>query len=525
MIDPAIAASLGQCVPEWNERLCEGLATTELENLPEYINTVMHCAFDDAISDFRYAGYRMATPKEQLAEMVRPRRNKHQLEMTRSDMAMYRFDFMFKDMRLKTQYLYIPFSSPGGTCVIKDTKFVFSPTITDNLFSVSKDMIFMPVTRSRITFRREPYCFLADNVSTPVDIYWARLHHTKKDDFAKNRLPQLMHYMFCQYGVTGGFKFMGFDTVVGDEDTLNEVDFPREDWIICGSSGIRPRVRGLSGFTATTTKLAVRRDQYCREFQSMAASLFYILDNCYDMDWMRPEIMEDTNAWKRLLTRFIWKNADPREALEEVETHLLTLNQYLDVLVKRKLMSANIMAKDFYELLRYIMLNFSDMVIGNDPGSVIGKQLTVVPQIAFSTVIMIFNLMFALRRMDPSRMRESTINDMMNRNFNQFTMMRLPGSSPAVSYVESASDSLPFKTTGIVHRPTRSSDSQANPTQEEENFLNPEFHHIHSVRLVTKSSPPATGRLNPNANIAQMTGRILPIEGTEKFTEEFKRLK
>lgn len=519
-VDPAILQLQRTMHPEWNKEVCQGLAHSEMERVPERISQVMRCAFDNLQPGLVYDGYDRASPKEMLAEVTRQRMSKHFLEMSHSDMVMYRFDFLFNNEKLPPRYLFITY---GGEPIIRDTQYVISPTMTDNLFSIDNRGIFMPVTRSRFTFEREGHYFYADGKSVSADTYWARLHG-KKDDIPTSRYPQLMNYIFCRLPGTAGFKFMGYDVVFGDCDSLNSADFPRDQWVICHSSGNRPKTR-IPNFQAPKTWLAIKREQYDNVAKSVIASFFYILDNCADLEYLTPVNLERTDVWKRVLTRFIWRNADAREAAAEIDAHLDTLDQYLDELTMRKLVLENVFVKDIYELLRYIIQNFARMTIENDPAAVIGKRLSVVDQVTFGVVKMIFRLMFRLRHLEGPRLHRQSIIDTFNRNFNQVTMFALAGTEhQEVSILESATDNKIFKTSGIMLRPTRVSDSRAGDTIDPVAVMHHDFFNIHSARMVTKSSPTATGRINPNVRLGP-NNEILRIEGLEHLSEEFKRLR
>lgn len=497
-------------VPKMNASICEGLAVEEMKGCEEYIDRVMSCAAECFPPGLVYTGYKRVTPRAQFAEMTRPRNNKRSFEVTRSDMYMTRFNFAFEGKALKPRYLMMPYVNRGGIIKIRDSKFVISPTLVDNLFSVEDEKVYMPVTRSKLTFFRHPYYFIANDQTITTDIYWSKLHYSRKDEAAKTKFPQLVNYLFCHHGVTGTFKkYFDTDVVIGNTNTITEEQYPATDWVICQTKGIKPKTRGFTG-DITNVRLAIPIEKFTKTIKSVVASFYHILDNTTYLPFMVDEYMDDVSVWKRALARFIWKDVVERQACQQIDGHLRSISHYLDELVLRKFRYEGIEVDNILSLFVYIIENFPRMTIENNVAGTHGKFLSVVPNVMFNAVKMIFNLMFELDRLEGAKLRMDSINRLFDRNFKQIVMMSIPTTNPEVTTLESATDCLVYKTTSqIVTHSKAGSKSKSAEMNNPAFLLDPEQCTAHSILMISKSSPSARGRIQPFIE-TDKHGKIIP---------------
>lgn len=521
MVDPDLITYMQQNRRPWNKEVCEGLAKTEFRKIPELLNRVVRCSLDGAVPGLTFIDSVKVDPREQLAEEIRARNGKHTLEHTRMNLVMYRYNFSFNGTKFH-KYHCLPFTDHDGLITMRDTRYQYSPVLTDRFFSVDKGLIFVPFTRVRITFHRSAYFFVANRKTVTADTYWANVHLVGKTD-ASPLNPQLLNYLMCWMGATDAFKFLGYDVLFGDHDMFNEVDFPRDEWVICQTTGIRPRAR-IANYVPPHVCIAVRKADYDRKFECFAASFFYILDSTAGHIDFAVDHMDHPLAWKRALCRFIWKNPDLLETVKEVENHINSLDEYLDEIIRRKLQVEQIYVDNIAEFFRHLMINFSEIVMYNDPAAVVGKKLSVLESACLSSIKMINTVMFELKRVAPDRLHEKTVIDIFNRGFKPMEFTKLTTAQhPECAVAESATDCLPYKLTSVMVRASRSTGSQTGQASDPAQLMHPDFISIHSARLVTKSTPPATGRINPNVLLSP-TGEVMEDPVLVPYKEELRRL-
>lgn len=508
----------------WNEEVCNGFAYKEMKKIPTILDKVMHCAFDGAVPGLRYMGQTRCDPKEHLAELARQRHSKCQLEQTRASFVAYRYDFEYKGEKLPPKYIYVPYSERYGIFTLRDTKYVVMPRLDDYFFSVDNSNVFIPFTRLRITVLRDKYFFNDGDKTQSTDIYWSRIHHSSNKSEISKRNPQLLNYLMCWYGVTGAFKYMGYDVAIGNLDTLNEEDFPRNEWVVCESTGLRPKVR-IVDYQKPTTRIAIRRVDYDRVAMSLIGSFFYMLDNTADWPFMVPENMENPKIWNRVLARCIWTSTDIRDAATEVDNHLSAVEEYLDEIVLRKLRIQGLDISTIQELFRYLIKNFSFMTINNDPSRTVGKHFDICDHVTFSAIKMINRVMYSLTRIDPARVNLGSIRNVFSRQFKATVFFRLARPEHReVVISESASDCMPFKVTSMMERPTRTSEVKAGPNIDRVHLLHGQMLYVHSVRAITKSAPSALGRVNPHITLGP-NNEVLEDPEIKPHADEIERLK
>lgn len=525
MIDPDIINALPDARETWNEEICSGLATTEIQKIPARIDAAMRSAFASLGPELKYKGYKQVDPKEQYNERTRSRLNKNHYEQSKSSTTMYRYELEFNGEKLRPRYQYLPYVDYGGIMTLRDSRYVISPTVTDTLFSVEDGKVFIPITRSPVTFYREGYYFNADNMLTSVDTYWSRMHHTKKDEAPKSRHPQIMNYFFSLYGVTDAFRFMGYEVAVMMQKDIADCDFPEDEWIRCTTTGMRPKTR-MPNYQASEVCLLIKRDQMDRTAESIIGSFFYIVDNCSDLSYMVAENMDDPLLWRRCLSRFIWRNADPREAIREIDAHIMALEEYIDEIFRRRLKSARVEVGNIWELFRYVICNYNALTITSEPASMKDKKLAIIEPVSHDIIIMINRMMFALQKLkEQDKWRKDAIEDLLNRGFKQNVISGLASDHPEVSLLETATPSMLAKVTSLIYRPSKNTGSATAADMHNPMFwLHGETIGVFSPRSITKSSPTASNRVNPNIRLG-VNNEIEPDPDLDKFREEIERLR
>lgn len=523
MIDPDLIAAMKNVHEPWNEKISDGLVISEISKVPGYIDQVCRQAFK-GLEPLRYVGYRTTDPREAFVEITRPRGNRNLYEQAKSTTVLYRFEFEFDGKPMRPRYLYLPYVDSDGLLRIKDSRYVYSPTIADKNFSVEEGRVFIPITRSPVTVYRNNYYYNEGAVLKTADIHCSRLHYTKKDEAPKSLHPQLMHYLFCMMGVEETYRFMGIEArAIAPEDYSVE-KYPVEEWTPCYSSGIKPKTR-IPGYVRPSTVLLVKNDCLTQTNRSFIASFFYVIDNCAALEFMKPELMNEVFVWQRSLVKFIWKAADSLEAIDDIRAHLESLEEYLDEIVRNRLLSDNIAVDDIWELFRYVLQNYHEMTITSNPASVLNKQLRIVEPMTMNITVMINNLMFALRKLRLKNYRIDTVEDLFNRGFKQNEIVKLADGHPEVSLVESATDSKAMKITSLIYRPSRNTGSASAADMQNPMFaLDPDCLDAFSLRMVTKSSPPASNRVRPNIKLGP-NNEILADPEVAPFREELRRLK
>lgn len=417
-MDKYLFDKIHESVPKMNPLICNGLAVEQVKHAEEYIDKVFRSAAASFPPELEYKGCQRCTPNEEYAEQTRERYSKQVFEMARSDFYMVKYLFSFNGVLMPPRYIYLPFLDTAGTMKVRGSQFVVNPVITDRLFSVDYDKIFLPITRDKLTFERITHNFQTTDGRKSPSVVWSNIHHLakKKTSFRTSAgfiikpVSTLAHYLFAKYGLTEAFKlFCDTDVIVGgieiDEDTYHP-----DEYIICRSTTVQPSAIRGRGYVPTDLRVAVKRSDYNEKVEGMLGGLFYVADLFPDR--IKPEWIDSVVMWRIILGHIIYKNGDSEGKLQEdINHHIGSLDEYIDPLVQETLAEAEIPVTDIYQLFSYIIENMTDMVIETDVASMYDKRLTVLRYLMLHVVKGIFHLTYKLKRKAVNSARPLTETD------------------------------------------------------------------------------------------------------------------
>ncbi|QAX95997.1 hypothetical protein [Vibrio phage vB_VmeM-Yong XC32] len=520
-IDPDLLDLMDEVMPQFEQKVVQGFAGEESKKFVNYVHEVLRIwsrTLEASGTGITYAGWLPVTPYERLAEHTRPMSNKRTFEIARNDYRMIKVLLKFEGRPLKTRFLEIPYFDSHGCFLLRDSRYHTVPTLTDHLFSIEDGSIFMPVTRARLTFNRQAFYYLADGCTESIDYYWAKLHHSKKNEAPKTRHPQILNYILAEHGLSETFRrYFNTEIIYGTDDTINDVDFPESEWVICSSAGTRPRSRIAAGsYEPPRLRVAIPREDYNnRVLKSAIGSIFYITDMCGVEEFYDYTEFDDPFMWKRVLSRFIWKTVEERDAIKHVEEHLDSIHQYLDRSVQRKLRAQNIEVQEINELFFFIMANFSNMTISNNVADMRNKRLSVVEEVMYPVRSMLFNIMFSIQRQAKARLKPDNIDRQLDREWKPKIMMTIASGHPEIQVIESTTDQKLFKIGRVVHIPSRSGGKSKSSEMTDPMFeLHDSMIDCCSWAFITKASPSGRGSLNPFTPVDN--------EGRFIFRDEFE---
>ena len=513
--------------PRLNPDLCEGLAFKQSDRIERYVDEVLHCASASFPPGLRYCGYRPATPEEQLRELTRLKRGKRQHEIAYSDLYHCMYEFEFEGQKLKPRFLQLPYIRRGGLVRVRGSSFVVSPVLADNIFSIEPDRIYMPVTRSKLTFQRVPVRFQADGESVSVDTVYSSIFNIKgkgKGDAVRNRHSLLIHYILCKFGLTEGLqRYFDAEVRVG-YDEINVETYSPEEWVICKSRGIRPNAKGYVQYTPSELRIALPRDKWTADIAPAIGGIFYIID--HEPDMVEPSQVDNPMLWRRLLPRFIKAEvSSERKAMEEMEAHIDSVDSYLDDLVRRKLTHEGVPCRDIYDVFAHIIKTFTERTMHCDPADIHNKQLETVRFLMYDVVFSISILLFELVKLTGDRLKLENIERTFDQLFKTNVIQHINGHGE-VTTLESATDCLPFSVTKTIVPQAKASNNRMGRPKKSAEMSSPTFAlhasqcTVNTYLFITKSAPSARESINHFLQLDPHDGVVVD----PKFRRELEHL-
>lgn len=505
--------------PKFNQEIAEGLSSVHLREAEQFVNRVWECAEQGFPEGLRYEGFRRCTPMEAFQQSPSRYKNRRAKDLARTNTYMCKYLLSLNGEPLRPVYLMLPFPNPGNLIPIGGSMFHIAPVLADKAISVCSDHVFVPLNRTRLTFKRHTHHYLLDDQPTLTYVVWCNLYqnpHMRRSagtaDAPVNMDATPAHYLFCKYGFFDAFRRMGCESIkVGMPEVINSDTLPESEWHILSSRKMPPRGASRKGslYEGTDLRIAIRKDEFTRGVAGMAASFFYILDHFPDR--VTAEEIDDSNLWKILLAHVIFKSDQSEvKLIAEIDQHIASLDGYVDAMAVEQFREVDLDIQSIYDLFIF-MLHEMPKKMSQQSGqlaTLYGKRLMVNRYALVDIVKSIFKFFFQLR---PRPGRPLTKNDLDRRISYQIKpsiVTRMNYGHPEVSNVTSAGDNLVFDITSriVLQSSNTGKGGKKGGTAKADHttFLNASFAEVSSINHTSRSDPIGTTRINPFVHTDEM---------------------
>lgn len=514
-----------QC-PEFNRDVTRGLAVIALNgsadgvntHVEDYIHRALRCAEADFPEGLKYIGRgTRCTPHEEFAVLTAKRGQsttaKVNLELSHSDVYLMRYNFEYRGEELKPVYLWLPFCHDGGIIGIGGSTFSISPVLADKSISVGEDSIYIPVSRAKLTLKRQTHPFYADRERISANVIWGKIHNgaTKKIKGVPTRRTitadaTLPHYLFCKYGFHNAFTMLtGIQVHAGYDDHINPENFPEDEYVICKSLykvlGAKPNRLRTQYYEPSRIQIAIPRNKFNHAIQSLIGGFYYVADRFPDR--LTPNTIDDIRVWRILMGHIIFATDDSEgKLLNQIDAHMESLDTYVDTNVRDLLQEDNVFVDDLYELFCHINETFVTRVAesASQIASMYDKRLTVLRYILGDVTNAIFYVVFALRKAAKKELNKRVIQDIMRIFLKMDLILKLNHKHVEVSSISSPSDCMAFKITSniILQSDIGSGNAQSKSiTIDGSKVLHSSILEVGQFANLPKTEPTGRRRVNP----------------------------
>jgi hypothetical protein len=519
MLPRSALAALDADTPHINPLIANGLATVHMKEMEAFIDSVFRIVARSFPPELKYLGCRRCTPLEEYAEASRTKTSRTQFDVARSDIYLMEYKFQFMDEEPIKRFIYLPFVGQAGTIFLSGSRFVISPVLADQVISVSLHSVFVRLLKAKLTFNRQPWQFKIDGQSVAQRITWAKIYNKKPNKSAPkattNAKSTLVHYLLAKYGLREMYAlYTDSHPVIGGEEITRD-RFPTADWVLCESSGIQPR-NFKSYYAPTPIRIAIPRVEWNRSVELLTAGVFYVIDHFPEK--ISPEYVDDPKLWQLLLGHVIWSgNVNAGKLINDVQDHIVSLDEYLDTQHARKLKEIGYESRDIYHLMFHIINNFDDWSQSADDrvSTMYDKELSVLQFVAYDHVSAINQLYFNIvsaRKKDyanstsPSRsFNRAKIERLMSMNIRQGLVFELPKEHGEVSTTGTSGDNMALKVTSILvpqSKSTKQSSGKSRTSLEDPTKrLHVSIAEVGGCWALPKADPDGRSRINPTVQI------------------------
>lgn len=518
-------AEMHRRLPKMNPLICEGLAFHQSRSggIERTVDGYLKSAFrreggyegEGLPDNFHYQHLKPVTPLEEFIlrtdriKNVYARRSGFDLSKTYT----YVVKAVFENAGdIFERPIAVPYYDWGNFTYIRGTKYGVSNVMKTRGPSRTPKGYFVEFPRHKVQFEALISHYEIDGNVEHVLIPTATNLHSKTVKRAFK--PIVVGWLLAKYGVTEMFKrFVGVDVKVfaSDDPALREID--QEHYSICRAPIAR---RGLS----CQIVLAVPRASLSPEVKVLIGGVLYIA--AVDPAHVVIEEVDKLERWQIMLGYMIYGVTGVKSLihiLEEMQTHLTSIERFMDGKFRKELFTVDIHSEDIYEFLFHIIkaMTKKSATESRDIADLTGRFLSPIEYNLRDLREAIFETMYAITRQarkDRGRtIPTKQIKYEIDRGIPIDRVTKMNTTHGEVAAFMSASDNIYLAQTAncIDQTEARKAPGRSGGTSS----LTDPSKHIHSsfvtigcANWLPKSSPYGTSRINPYVMIDE-EGRVL----------------
>ena len=524
--------------PKFNKVITEGVAKQILKTAPEYLNSITESGMRSVNSSIGlvYHGWRKLTPKEEFNRMYSGKDNKVQFDIAHSDLYMIELRFTYKDKPI-SRVLYLPFASIGNLITLTSNTSHIVPVLSDTVLSPDKKKIFVRLMRAKLSFERLYRNFIVNGVSTPGQVVHAMVYNTT----GRNIIEQLgkvqasvILYPLGNIGLRATLKkYLGIESFL---ITLDDATSYYDTHKVYESTRFKPHNLKEYNYTGHNLKIMIPFD-VIKDHTLLDNVMFGIMntldifpDSVNDLIHIltNHDVPDEKVYWRILLGRIVFQNSYSLDRImSDMDEHFITLNSYVDTLIKTKLAESAIYVDDFFDLVMVILTRYNDMVMNNKEynNDINNRYVDILYYLMYDLIIGINRTLFDINRKSIKKvLSDAEVNKMFNLNLPTkkiYDIVHSKGVNLAIMSADASGDIMYPKVTSMME-----DQSRGNGVKRGSQSVLPEAMRSlsgldtanGSVLYLTKSANSAKLKFNLFAEYNVKTGRFIIPDHVEKVT-------
>lgn len=517
-MDHVFARMLDKHVTPVNPVVVGGIAGHFMQYAETYLEGVFRDLSRGFPPELQYDCFERMSPEEMLYETTRAKAGgRRSVDISASDTYMIRVKLNWLGEPLLQLPVLLVFTDRHGVFRISGRKRHVVPFLNHRVISPSASSIFVRVSKAKTTFRKLFHSIAINGVATAVDVPYGNIHQSKgsandKNLVVSNAETLITHYLLAKYGFAEAFRrFIGAVPIVGTSEITPEL-YPPETHTIVGFCGLRPATAlGGASYRPTEIRMAIRNEDWTPAMRNMVAGTYYVIDHFPNE--IAANELDDTYRWIVFLGYILQSMSYVQGKLyRDMQAHLTSLDEHLDMVQRDKLAAGGVMVNDFYELLAYVNNNFEQLIqVGIKEGTSVYNKTIDVLQDMYEPIVHGFNsigfeVTKMLAKQDAKAIDKNNLRTMLR---GKLTTGRIYLVTKSQSTVTEAVDCCnPFQYLKIAAKlqiqeanPVRQDGGRQRVVVNASSRLDPSAVDLGSVLFLPKKKPDPIKRLNPYANI------------------------
>lgn len=484
-MDPSLRAFILADYPPLNKKVAEGFAVSEIPKSEMFINMLFDSIKDTFPPGLKFIRGERCNPLDEYREATKRHNQKSsknsqrsQFDIAKSGVYMMRYLFEYTPpgtttpIRLKPRYLYLPTVEDGGFIRISDSLYTISPVLADRVISVMRKTIFVRLIKTRFNINRISQHFKVDNADIVAHVVWSKIHQKKvvrdkNDPDSVIAESTLGHYLFCKYGVLETFRqFAGTNVVIGNEENITLEKYPADQWHIARTSRSEatghPNGRRAETYRPTKLRIAIPRGQDNVMLHNLIGAFYYIADRFpdrvaylqnYVVQQDEKRLADERRMWTLILGHLVAPGSPEGKVLKEMDSHMRSLDEYIDPIVKEQLRNIGYPVTNVYQLFALMIQDFDKLLLENRSklSSMYDKELNILQFVLFEISKNIMELGFHMLKLcEETNLTVDKFNHVFGNKIRTGAIFHIYKSSGAVSANSYPGDNKVFKITGLL---------------------------------------------------------------------------
>jgi len=530
-----LSKAMDENTPQFNKNVTEGASKEILRTAPDYLNSIIISGMKSVQESvgLEYHGWRRLTPKEEFDKMFNNRDVKVIYDIAVSDLYMIELRFTYMGS-IVNRYLYMPYTSRGNLMNISNTPYHIVPVLSDTVISPNHKEVFVRLLRAKLIFKRVDRNFIVDNEKIPGQIIHADIYRTDNrtiQDNLGNVVPSISLYILGDIGFRAALKkYVNITDVIV---TLDNVDSYRETHRVYESSKIKPRALKEFNYTGHDLKILISKDQIkdTSFVDNFIFGILYTLDifpeSVYDLITVlnNHDIVDEKAYWRIALGRIVFKNSFSIDRVSaDMNDHFITLNSYVDTLIKGKLQESGVNVENFFDLLAVILVNYNTWLINSKAynSDLNNRYVDILYYLMYDIIIGINKTLFDINRKSSKKvLSEAEVVKMFNTNLSPkkiYSIVKSQGMNIALMLADYTGDIMYPKITSTLEDQSRGNGvkrGKQSSLPEAMKTLKGQDMFLGSLLFLSKSSNSPRFKSNLFMEYDLHSGRMMPSEAIQ----------
>lgn len=534
----------------FTEELVEGWHKKDLDDVGKYYETCLRSIFSSLVEKGLYfEGIEEVCPKEFYDAITKPNGSGlKDFEISKNSFFGIRLKLFYVEpgdsiknkIPLKHPLQFLPYTNKHGDIYVRNSLYSLQFVLSERGPSVdgtNNKTIFVRVLgyRFKVTVELHRYYKLHTNKATgdvtkhPLAVKFpaTRFFNSRKDRKILDKnvpIPLLSWYIFGKYGFDHAMKhYAECDYRIGYQDDLVKNCPESEGWeIFLNGDGIHPKAMGEVNLANKEPGIAIKqrnKDEVGSLGFQYAGALLYMFgafSSILDLDRIN-----DIEYWRLIIAYCSIKlpASTPDETyLRQMTEHFFSVEGYGDAITIERYNRFNIAIKDFYDMLNYMIVNYSNIIRTYNPADLLHKELA-------SKEFLIENLIhaaneFKFRIRNKSNITPKIINREIDFHFKLFGIDRSIRENNTI--LEQTGTDNPFIDYGLgIIRQTKSTISRGPGGKKEEfdpnhpgSLIDASQPYVVSYQYASGPSPEGSGMLMPRVSL--LNGKYTSIRDSDR---------